>query len=195
MTTTRIPLAMLVALALGACGAPSSDPAPAAASTAAPATAAAAEPQARDTPRTPARYDGYGDVRFGMDEAAFRAAWQGKLQGRDGQACFYLWPQRVKVPADFAFMFEHGRFVRYDVGTAKQAAPGGGKVGMRAGQVRELYPHVTERPHKYVPGGKYLRVEHAGGNGVLVFEIGADGRVDSWHAGVPPQVDYIEGCS
>jgi hypothetical protein len=29
----------------------------------------------------------------------------------------------------------------------------------------------------------------------LVFEIDADGRVTAWRAGLPPQVDYVEGCS
>lgn len=197
MTTTRTLLALLFALTLGACGAPPPDSASSATSTAAPAPAATvkAESPSRDTSQTMARDDGYGDMRFGMDEAAFRAAWKGELQGRSGQTCFYLWPKWVKVPSDFAFMFEHGRFVRYDVGTAKQTAPGGGQVGMSADRIRKLYPEAAEQPHKYVPGGKYLRVEHPGGKGVLVFEVGADGKVSHWHAGVPPQVDYVEGCS
>lgn len=198
MTMTRTLLVLLVALALGACEAPSPDATPVAGpSSVAPAPAATVEaaPSVQGAPQVKARYDGYGDVRFGMDEAAFRAAWQGELQGRGDQVCFYLWPKRVKVPADFAFMFEHGRFVRYDVGTTTRVAPGGGKVGMRAERIRALYPGATGQPHKYVPGGQYLRVEHADGKGVLVFDIGADGRVGSWRAGVPPQVDYVEGCS
>ena len=34
-----------------------------------------------------------------------------------------------------------------------------------------------------------------GGNGALVLELDAEGRVDEWRVGVPPQVDYVEGCS
>jgi hypothetical protein len=143
-----------------------------------------------------ARYDGYGDMRFGMDEAAFRTAWAGELGGQSGDACFYLWPKWVRAPSDFAFMFEHGKFVRYDVGTAKETAPGGGKVGMTGQQIRDLYAgHVQTQPHKYVVGGKVLRVTRAGGDGVLVFELDAAGKVTAWRAGVPPQVDYVEGCS
>ncbi|HET7359497.1 MAG TPA: lectin [Rhodanobacteraceae bacterium] len=156
----------------------------------------AAPPTAADGALVLARYDGYGDMRFGMDEAAFRAAWQGELKGQSGDACFYLWPKWVKAPSDFAFMFEHGKFVRYDVGTAKEAAPGGGKVGMTGQQIRDLYAgHVAVQPHKYVAGGQVLRVTRAAGEGVLVFEVGADGKVTAWRAGVPPQVDYVEGCS
>jgi hypothetical protein len=30
---------------------------------------------------------------------------------------------------------------------------------------------------------------------VLLFATDADGRVNEWRIGVPPQVDYVEGCS
>ena len=41
-----------------------------------------------------------------------------------------------------------------------------------------------------------LRVaDPGGGNGALVLELDKDGRVDEWRIGVPPQVDYVEGCS
>src|SRR5690625_713553 len=166
MTTTRAWLALLATLALGACGSPPPGSAPgSAASTVTPTPTATVEQQApplQVVSPTMARYDGYADMRFGMDETAFRKAWKGELQGHSGQVCFYLWPKWVKVPADFAFMFEHGKFVRYDVGTTKQTAPGGGKVGMTAARIHALYPDVTEQPHKYEAGGTYLRVENPG---------------------------------
>ncbi len=191
--------ACIVALA-GCQGGSPEAPAPAATAPATPSTvlgeAATSAPATDAGPLAMARYDGYGDMRFGRDEAAFRAAWGGELEGHPGEACFYLWPKWVRVPADFAFMFEGGRFVRYDVGTAKGTAPGGGKVGMTAGQIQALYAgHVEVQPHKYVVGGKVLRVTRADGDGVLVFEVEADGKVTAWRAGVPPQVDYVEGCS
>ena len=150
-----------------------------------------------------ARYDGYGDMRFGMDEASFDDAWGGELKGapEHESSCYYRTPASVKLSADFAFMFEHGRFVRYDVGTDKESAPGGGKVGMSADAIDQLYgPGVVVQPHKYVEGAKYLRVAspHAAssrGDGVLVFETDAQGKVTRWHVGIPPQVDYVEGCS
>lgn len=147
---------------------------------------------------TPARYDGYGDMRFGMDEAAFDQAWGGELKGAPGQgsSCFYKTPKWVKQSTEFAFMFEGGHFVRYDVGTAKDTAPGGGKVGMSEAQIRALYgTRVEAQPHKYVDGAKYLRIAAPQGDGVLVFETDAQGKMTRWHVGVPPQVDYVEGCA
>ncbi len=137
-------LIVAAALVLAACSQsdPSAPPTPPPASTAAVAVpvAAASTPTTVDSD-TMARYDGYGDMRFGIDEAAFEQAWGGELKGAPGQGstCFYKTPKWVKRSADFAFMFEGGRFVRYDVGTTKEAAPGGGKVGMDEAQIRALY--------------------------------------------------------
>jgi hypothetical protein len=146
-----------------------------------------------------ARYDGYGDMRFGMDAKAFEKAWSGKLADTTpapGSSCFYRRPMWVKQPRDFAFMFEGGHFVRYEVGTTKEAAPGGGKVGMSEAQIRALYgSNLDDEPHKYTTGAKYLRIKAPQGDGVLLFETGADGKVTRWRVGVPPQIDYVEGCA
>jgi hypothetical protein len=169
-----------------------STPAPAASTTApSPATPA-------DGPAPLARFDGYGDLRFGMREAEAVGAWGGELKPLPSasEPCHYLTPKWVKVPADFALMIEGGSLVRYDVGTAREIAPGGGRVGMTAAEIEQRYPKVEHRPHKYVEGAEVLRVaDPTGGKGVLVFETGADGKVTAWRAGVPPQVDYVEGCS
>lgn len=191
--------AVACVLLLAACGNGEPPATPASATTAASEPAAAASAASTDSqvPATLARYDGYGDLRFGMDEPTFAKAWQGELKrlGPPGETCFYQTPKWVKTPSDFAFMFEGGRFVRYDVGTAKEAAPGGGKVGMDSAQIHALYgARVSELPHKYVPGAKVIRVTAPQGTGVLVFETDAQGRVTRWRAGVPPQVDYVEGC-
>ena len=65
-------------------------------------------------------------------------------------------------------------------------------------RLNELKRLVEEQPHKYSEG-LYLRVEDtAGGTGVLLFETdgkGDDAKVTEWRSGVPPQVDYVEGCS
>lgn len=194
-------LIVAAALALAACSrsdpsAPSTPP-PASTAAAALPVSAASTPAAVDSD-TMARYDGYGDMRFGIDEAAFEQAWGGELKGAPGQGstCFYKTPKWVKRSADFAFMFEGGRFVRYDVGTANEAAPGGGKVGMDEAQIRALYgARVEAQPHKYVAGAKYLRIAAPGSNGLLLFETDAQGKVTRWRVGVPPQVDYVEGCN
>jgi len=205
---------MLLLLPLAACqrqAAAPADATPAMQATSAPSTAttasmpapaasmAAPSPTAPADGRAPlARYDGYGDLRFGMREAEAVQAWGGELKPLPSasEPCHYLTPKWVKVPAEFALMIEGGRFVRYDVGTAREAAPGGGRVGMTAAEIEQRYPNVEHRPHKYVEGAEVLRVaDPAGGKGMLVFETDADGNVTAWRAGVPPQVDYVEGCS
>ena len=94
-------------------------------------------------------------------------------------------------------MIEDGKFVRYDVGTTAEAAPGGGKVGMKAEELKQLYGDALQSmPHKYVEGGKYLSVDAAGETpSKLVFETDANGNVTSWRVGLLPPANYVEGCS
>src|SRR3546814_3158092 len=89
-------------------------------------------------------------------------------------------------------MFEDGKVVRYDVGTGREIAPGGGKVGMGVDEIRSLYAgRVEETPHKYVEDGKYLGVEDiSGGKGKLVFATDGDGKVTSWRVGVPRSEEH-----
>lgn len=148
------------------------------------------------------RFDGFGPASFGDSAEALRMAW-GKDLGTAGldnaEACHYLFPQPQPAgPSRIAFMIEQGKLVRLDVQADDITAPGGGKVGMNVDQIEQLYPgRVVVQPHKYLyeEGGKYLRIGSVdGGIGVLLFET--DGKaVTSWRVGVPPQVDYVEGCS
>jgi hypothetical protein len=174
-------------------------PAPPPPAATAPGAPAPAAPEPAPAPVGLARFDGYGDMRFGMTAAEATKAWGGDLNGKpdQGELCYYLSPVSSPSPAYFAFMIEADKFVRYDVGNDKEIAPGGGKVGMTADEIRTLYSgRIEEKPHKYVEGGHYLRIKAGDDSGgVLVFETDAAGKVTSWHAGLPPQVDYIEGCS
>lgn len=145
-----------------------------------------------------ARFDGYGDMRFGMSAEEAKKAWGGELIGAPsaGETCFFLSPKWAKAAAEFAFMIENDKFVRYGTESGKFIAPGGGKVGMTADEIKQLYSgRVEEQPHKYEDGGKYLRIKDTAGSGVVLFETSAAGKVDEWRVGVPPQVDYVEGCS
>lgn len=197
-------LAVAIAAALPACNADRATPAPAtppASDAPAMPTPAPPRPEAATPAPAPesglARFDGYGDMRFGMTEAEARAAWGGALNGEPGDECHYLNPVWAKVPSQFAFMIDGGKFVRYDVGNDKEIAPGGGRVGMTEAEIDAAYPgRVSKSPHKYVEGGKYLRVAAGdGGEGAVVFETDAAGKVKAWHAGLAPQVGWIEGCS
>ncbi len=146
----------------------------------------------------PATFLGYGDMRLGSSAAEMRQAWGGELAGSatEPQGCHYLTPKSVANSGELGFMVEGDRFVRYDVGTPRETAPGGGKVGMTAQKLEALYGKMETFPHKYVEGGRYLSPS-AGGTTLarLVFEADASGNVTSWRVGLPPQVDYVEGCS
>jgi hypothetical protein len=200
----RAPIVVLALLTLTACSpSPAPTPTPDASTVSAPAAPAAIVAATTTSPASDrnagglARYDGYGDMRFGMDEAAFRKAWQGDLGGQVDPAggCSYLRPVWVKQPRDFGFLFEQGRFARYDVGSATEVAPGGGRVGMDVAQIRALYGDaVKATPGKYEAAAQLLRVAAPGGPGALVFETDATGKVTRWRAGLPPAIDYVEGC-
>lgn len=205
--------ALAMAIVLGGCSrnpeppaaidaAPVSESSPEAADPiAAPGAAAAAGPASTPAPADPeqmASFLGYGDMRLGSSDAEARQAWGGELDGRasEPQGCHYLTPRWVKNSSELAFMVEGERFVRYDVGTAKEAAPGGGKVGMTAQDLQAMYGTMESAPHKYDEGGRYLSVSASGVAPTrLVFETDAAGTVTSWRVGVLPQVDYVEGCS
>jgi hypothetical protein len=146
------------------------------------------------------RFDGFGTANFGTNAEAVRIAWGqdlGSVEPESPQACHYLFPQpapqgRYRI----AFMIEGGEFRRLDVGAVDILAPGGGRVGMVAEEIAGLYAgRVERRPHKYVEGGEYLRIADASGAGALVFATDAAGTVTEWRVGLPPQVDYVEGCS
>jgi hypothetical protein len=197
-------VALVSLLALSACNRqhPADDATAPAVQT--PATAASGPASPAPAPVGQARFDGYGDMRFGMTATEATKAWGGDLNGRpgNGEICYYLNPVSANTakstsPAYLAFMIESDKFVRYDVGNDKEIAPGGGKRGMTIDDIRKLYAgRIEERPHKYVEGGHYLRIKaDDDSGGVLVFETDAAGKVSGWRVGQPPQVDYIEGCS
>ena len=209
-----LPILLLAACAIG-CTDQAAPPAAPAAAEAAPAAPAAAMP----TPATPGSatggtlrveapapgtitFNGFGPAAFGADAEQVRMAWGGDLGDAapdEPGGCYYLIPQPLG-PEGYraAFMVEDDAFVRIDLRRADGLAPGGGKVGMTRAQLAALYPALEAEPHKYTDG-QYLRIpDPAGGKGVLVFEVdgtGDDARATTWRIGLPPQVDYVEGCS
>ena len=199
-------LAAAVALALSACKQETTVEAPMAAADPAPATppvtepVVPAEPAVVVAPASQASFTGYGDMKLGSTLEQAKTAWAGELQESkpaEGSTCHYLMPKWVSKASEFGFMVEEGKFVRYDVGTDKETAPGGGKVGMSVEELQKLYGGALKgAPHKYTQGGQYLSMD-AGDVAPtrLVFEVDAAGKVTSWRVGLSPQVEYVEGCS
>jgi len=201
-------LAVALAVSIAACKQDAATEVPAAAADPAPAmsptTEPAVTPEATATTApadatAQASFTGYGDMKLGSTVEEAKLAWGGELKGNapvEGSTCYYLSPKWVDKPSDFGFMMEEGKFVRYEIRTDKEAAPGGGKVGMTADALQALYNNTLQSaPHKYVEGGKTLSVAASGvAPSKLVFETDAAGKVTSWRVGLTPQVDYVEGC-
>ena len=198
MNRTSLPISLFAAVLLVACQrTPPAEP-PAAEPAATPAAAPAPSPASTaPVAGSDADWQGYGAAQLGIDVDQLRAVWGSELQGEAGAdgACYYLSPAAHSEGGPF-FMLEGGRFVRYDVRGGDTAAPGGGRIGMDLTQLQALYPQAEPvQPHKYVADGKVLRVPATDGSqGALVFELGADGKATVWRVGLPPQVDYVEGC-
>lgn len=195
-------------LVLGACARPEPVPAGAPASAAAPvapeapAPAPDSPPVADATKNDPAviNFEGFGPAKFGADEEQVRMSWGRPLEAgtpAEGATCYQLtMDPRPEDGKGIRFMFEEGRFVRYDVDVPMHVAPGDFTVGASAADVLAAFQgRVEEQPHKYVEGGRYLILSPPdGGPARLVFEINPDGVVSAWRIGLPPQVHYVEGC-
>jgi hypothetical protein len=143
--------------------------------------------------------DGFGAVRFGMKIAEAEAALGVKLKNdpaaNQSDACRYYVP--VGAFPGLLFMAADGVIVRVDVQETKDIVTDKGvKIGDTEKHVLDLYKgRVRVEEHAYWgPEGHYLMVTGGDGKVQLVFDT--DGKtVQSYHAGVEPQVQYIEGCS
>lgn len=93
---------------------------------------------------------------------------------------------------------EEGRVRRITVGQRSdvELIEGIG-VGATEAEVRAAFPGFRESAHKYVDApAKYLTAPNAdGGDPVLRFEIGEDGKVSLIHVGTMPVLGYVEGCA
>lgn len=147
-------------------------------------------------------FQGFGPAKFGATDEEVRMAWGGDLgdeKPSEPGGCYYLAPLPLGEGGyRIGFMIEGDTFARIDVRRDDVAAPGGGKIGMTKAQIVALHPGIEEERQKYIDGLHLRAQDPAGGAGVLVFDVdgmGDDAKVTEWRIGVPPQVDYAEGCS
>lgn len=67
-------------------------------------------------------------------------------------------------------------------------------VGATEQEVRAAFPGFRSTPHKYFSApGRYLT--QPGSDPRLRFEIGTDAKVSLIHAGLMPELGYVEGCA
>jgi hypothetical protein len=140
---------------------------------------------------------GIDNLRAGMTVAEAQSVYPTfkVLPSHDGGTCTYAtlngWPAGIGV------MVDTGRVVRVEVRRGNFATSTGARIGDTEQRIQSLYPgQVTVSPHKYTDG-HYLTVAptaEADSAYRIIFET--DGRkVVRYHAGVRPQVAYVEGCS
>ncbi len=146
-------------------------------------------------------FEGFGPAKFGDNEESVRMSWGRPLNASKpavGATCYYLYlDPKPENHQEIAFMFEDGKFVRYDVGDQKWVAPGNIVVGDTMEKVLQAHAgHIQNQPHKYIEGAHTLVVTPLEkSNASLIFEIDANNIVINWRIGVSPQVYYVEGCS
>ena len=191
MTAARAVLGIAFACLFAACGR-SESPAVAGAAPAlgASPTAPAASPAdlAPDVPMF--TFEDVAGVAFGATPDELAQAWPGGVIQATGEpqgACHFAYAAPpVGENYGIAFVFDAGRLVRVDVDSPAEPAPGGGRVGMSAEQVRAAYPGLADQAHRFVPGARNLVVTAPGGASRLVFEVNPSGHVTAWHLGLAP---------
>lgn len=172
------------------------------------------EPKAEPAIETPVKkydpevinFEGFGPAKFGDNEESVRMSWGRPLNASKpavGATCYYLYlDPKPEHYQEIAFMFEDGKFVRYDVDDSKWVAPGNIVVGDTLEKVLKAHAgHIQNQPHKYIEGAHTLVVtppvikSGEKSNASLIFETDANNIVINWRIGVSPQVYYVEGCS
>jgi hypothetical protein len=141
--------------------------------------------------RTTVRTDGWGALRFGMDVAAAKAA-SGASIDAPAEGCVQL-SIGTDTPEGVTWMFHDGVLARLDVRSPELRTDAGAKVGTSAAELRRLYPDAVAGPNKYDPeGGTWVAGPAEAAH--YVFELDRSERVTRWRAGIPPQIDWVEGC-
>ncbi len=164
---------------------------------------AACTPATED--RSALRTDGLGPVNLSMTVAEAEKALGATLKPPTGDkprdvACWQIMRADGADPS-VVYMVETGKVTRIDVIRREgqpipstRTAEGLG-IGAAEKDVIAAYgSRLTQSPHKYVDDGKYLRLLSRDAGSGIVFETAA-GTVTGLRAGIPPSLDYVEGCS
>ena len=197
-------ISLAAASALVACSSPSETDADVAATESAAATtddsalanAAGKPPAATGTPVGSARdnkvlvLEGLGDLAIGKPvPAGSRFAERG---AQINETCRTV--SSPDYPGVYAIA-ENGQVRRITIGRRSDVKLKEGiGVGAAEADVLAAFPGFRSSPHKYVGApAKYLT--EPGDDPRLRFEIGENGRVSLIHAGLMPQLGYVEGCA
>lgn len=141
--------------------------------------------------------DGLCGVSFGMsaDEAKSAHAGGGLLLMGDPteeeEACYYLGPDKASY--DVGYMVVDGTVQRIDIRAPGVATAEAVQVGMPAAEVEGIYPTLEKQPNKYTDRDNLI--VQLDGEAKLVMETDDEGNIADYRIGLPPAVDYVEGCA
>ena len=135
--------------------------------------------------------EGLGDLRIGSPVPS-GSSFASSGTPMPGSDCRIL--SSPQVPGAYVLV-EGGTVRRITLhGDAEARLVEGIGVGSSEAEVRSAFPGFVETPAKYVEAPA-KELTQPGEDPRLRFEIDSDGRVDSVHVGVMPQLGYVEGCS
>ncbi len=137
-----------------------------------------------------------GRTALGQAPAAFAAGQQitGDL-APTGAACIYWRPRGA--PPGVSFMIDSGRVMRVDVDSGRVLTAAGVGVGTTVDALQAAYgARLQVQPHKYnyEEGWQTMTVWEPDSTAALVFEVDRK-QVQSYRAGLRPQVLFVERCS
>lgn len=141
--------------------------------------------------------DGLCGVSFGMSADEAREAHQGDgllVMGdptQEQEACYYLGPQQASY--DIGYMVVDGTVQRIDIRAPGVATGQAVQVGMPAGEVEGIYPGLERQPNKY--SDRDDLIVQLEGEAKLIMETDDSGNISAFRIGLPPAVDYVEGCA
>ncbi|MGH7504643.1 MAG: hypothetical protein ACRELX_03290 [Longimicrobiales bacterium] len=137
---------------------------------------------------------GLGPINGGMSLSDAAAAVEMQPQDPTPDAeCRYV--TFAGMPEGVTFMVIADTIRRVDVRGPELTTDRGARVGDSASSVLARYDEGLEiMPHKYTPGGSYLIASSPDSLSRLVYEAEGD-TVRRIHAGLMPQVLWVEGCS
>lgn len=172
------------------------DPGPVEATDADPSTPAAGQNGQAGSECGTITVEGLCGVTFGMsaEEAMVaHAAGLHEMGGAGGQpeSCYYLGPDPDNY--DIGYMVVDGQVQRIDIRAPGVSTSEGVQVGMQAGEVEGIYPNLERAPNKYTDRDNLI--VGLGGDTKLVMETDENGNIAAYRIGVPPAVDYVEGCA
>lgn len=136
---------------------------------------------------------GFCGVSYGASRKEAVEGFQGDLKplagSRASRGCEVLLADGKKDT--IAFTFQDDVAGRVEVMIAGPVTLTGVGVGATLDDLKAAHAQMSEQPDKYDPA--ITQYEVLDGPGKIVYRM-KDGQVFAWRTGIPPVIDYVEGC-